>query len=40
VLLAQSGSAGFFIGVGCALLLALVGILVIRRHIPSAARSN
>ena len=35
-LLAQSGGRGFFIGVAGALALALVGILLIRRHIPRA----
>jgi AAHS family 4-hydroxybenzoate transporter-like MFS transporter len=39
-LFAQSGGHGFFVGVGWALVLALVGILLIRRHIPPLARSS
>ncbi|HSD75659.1 MAG TPA: MFS transporter [Steroidobacteraceae bacterium] len=37
-LLAQSGGRGFFIGVGCALVVAFAGILLIRRHIPPTER--
>lgn len=39
-LFAQSGGRGFFVGVACALVLALVGILLIRRHIPPALRTD
>jgi AAHS family 4-hydroxybenzoate transporter-like MFS transporter len=35
-LFAQSGARGFFLGVGYALVLAFVGVVLIRRHIPPA----
>ena len=35
-LFAQSGARGFFVGIGCALVLAFVGVVMIRRHIPPA----
>ena len=38
-LFAQSGARGFFVGVAYALVLAFVGVILIRRHIPPAARS-
>jgi AAHS family 4-hydroxybenzoate transporter-like MFS transporter len=38
-LFAQSGARGFFVGIGCALVLAFVGVVMIRRHIPSAMHS-
>jgi AAHS family 4-hydroxybenzoate transporter-like MFS transporter len=38
-LFAQSGARGFFVGVACALVLAFVGVVLIRRHIPPAPRS-
>ena len=37
-LFAQSGARGFFVGIGCALVLAFVGVVMIRRHIPPAMR--
>jgi AAHS family 4-hydroxybenzoate transporter-like MFS transporter len=39
-LFAQSGGRGFFVGVGCALIVAFVGIVMIRRHIPPSAHSS
>ena len=38
-LFAQSGARGFFVGVACALVLAFVGVVLIRRHIPPATHS-
>jgi AAHS family 4-hydroxybenzoate transporter-like MFS transporter len=38
-LFAQSGARGFFVGVACALALAFVGVVLIRRHIPPAPRA-
>jgi AAHS family 4-hydroxybenzoate transporter-like MFS transporter len=39
-LLAQAGGRGFFVGVAWALVLALVGVLLIRRHIPPTPASH
>jgi AAHS family 4-hydroxybenzoate transporter-like MFS transporter len=38
-LFAQSGARGFFVGIACALVLAFVGVVMIRRHIPPAMHS-